>query len=113
MVREIRGLGQLNAIEFGPPRSLRFRVTFETFNKIHPAIFGQILVMHLFRDHGILTQVCGNNFTVLKIAPPLIATDAQLDELTSAVGTVVELMHRSSSFWSEALGIAQRVFTSI
>jgi ornithine--oxo-acid transaminase len=113
MVREVRGLGLLNGIEFGPPRSLRFRVMFETFNKIHPAIFGQILVMHLFRDHGILTQVCGNNFTVLKIAPPLIVTDAQLDELTSAVGTVVELMHTSSSFWSEALGIAQRVITSI
>jgi ornithine--oxo-acid transaminase len=113
MVREIRGLGLLNGIEFGPPRSLRFRVMFETFNKIHPAIFGQILVMHLFRDHDILTQVCGNNFTVLKLAPPLIATDAQLDKLTAAVGNVVELMHRSSSFWSEALGIAQRVITSI
>jgi ornithine--oxo-acid transaminase len=53
------------------------------------------------------------NFTVLKIAPPLIATDAQLDELISAMETVVELMHTSSSFWSDALGIAQRVIASI
>jgi ornithine--oxo-acid transaminase len=113
MVREIRGLGLLNAIEFGPPRSLRLRVAFETFNKIHPAVFGQMLVMRLFRDHGILAQICGNNFRVLKIAPPLIVSDAQLDEFVTALGNVVELMHTSAAFWSEALGIARRAFASI
>ena len=35
-------------------------------------MFGQVLVMRLFRDHGILTQICGNNFMVLKVAPPLV-----------------------------------------
>ena len=38
-------------------------------------MFGQVLVMRLFRDHGILTQICGNNFMVLKVAPPLVATE--------------------------------------
>jgi hypothetical protein len=27
--------------------------------------------MRLFRDHSILSQMCGNDFMVLKIAPPL------------------------------------------
>jgi ornithine--oxo-acid transaminase len=113
MISEIRGQGLLNAIEFKAPRSFKFRVAFEAFAKIHPAIFGQILVMRMFRDHGILNQVCGNDFMVLKISPPLNITDAQLDCFVSAVTRVVDLMHTSGSFWSEALGIAQRVVRSI
>ena len=71
MFGEVRGLGLLNAVEFRPPKTLKLRIAFEAFSKLHPALFGQILVMHLFRDHGILSQVCGNDFMVLKISPPL------------------------------------------
>ena len=113
MISEIRGLGLINAIAFKAPRSFKFRLLFETVALIHPAIFGQIVVMRLFQDHGILSQVCGNDFMVLKISPPLVINDAQLDRFVSAVEQVVELMHTSSSFWSEALGIAQRVVRSI
>jgi ornithine--oxo-acid transaminase len=113
MISEIRGLGLLNAIEFKAPRSLKFRIPFETFAKIHPAIFGQIVVMRMFRDHGILNQVCGNEFMVLKISPPLVINDEQLDRFVLAIEQVVDVMHTSSSFWTEALGIAQRVVGSI
>jgi ornithine--oxo-acid transaminase len=113
MISDIRGLGLLSAIEFKPPRAFKFRVPFETFAKIHPAIFGQILVMRMFRDHGILNQVCGNEFMVLKISPPLVITDQQIDRFVAAVEDIVYLMHTSAGFWSEALGIAQRVVRSI
>jgi ornithine--oxo-acid transaminase len=108
MVSAVRGLGMLSGIEFAAPRSLRLRAAFEGFRLIHPAMFGQILVMRMFRDKGILTQICGNNFMVLKVAPPLVVTDAQLDEFVDAVRDVVDLMHNSTSFWSEALGLARR-----
>ncbi|MGH9643113.1 MAG: aspartate aminotransferase family protein [Terriglobales bacterium] len=108
MVKAIRGEGLLCGIEFRAPRQLRLRIAYEAFMKIHPAMFGQILVMRLFRDHGILTQICGNNFTVLKAAPPLIATDEQIQAFADAVRDVVELAHSSASFWSEALGLARR-----
>ena len=113
MIGDIRGLGLLNAIEFKAPRAFKFRVAFETFAKIHPAIFGQILVMHMFRDHGILCQICGNNLMALKISPPLMVDDAQLDRFVSSLAQVLDLMHTSGKFWSEALGIAQRVVKSI
>jgi ornithine--oxo-acid transaminase len=113
MISEIRGLGLLNAIEFKAPRSLKLRIPFETFAKIHPAIFGQIVVMRMFRDHGILNQVCGNEFMVLKSSPPLMINDEQLDRFVLAIEQVVDAMHTSSSFWTEALGIAQRVVGSI
>jgi ornithine--oxo-acid transaminase len=108
MVKEVRGLGMLSGIEFQPPRKLGLRLAFESFRRIHPGMFGQVVVMRLFRDHGVLTQICGNNFMVLKAAPPLVVTESQLNEFVSAVRATVELAHTSPSFWSEALGMARR-----
>src|SRR5580693_532906 len=109
MVKEVRGAGLLNGIEFTAPRKLLLRVPFEAFMKIHPGMFGQVVVMRLFRDHGFLTQICGNNFMVLKAAPPLVVEEREIDEFADAVGNVVELMHSSTSFWTEPLGLARRV----
>jgi ornithine--oxo-acid transaminase len=111
MVKAIHGKGLLVGIEFQAPQSLRLRIPFEAFVRIHPAMFGQILVMRLFRDSSILTQICGNNFMVLKAAPPLVVTEAQIDEFVKAVADVVALAHSSGSFWSEALGLARRAMS--
>lgn len=107
MVKEIRGVGLLNGIEFTAPKKLTLRIPFESFAKIHPGMFGQVLVMRLFR-RNFLTQICANNFMVLKLAPPLVIEEAQIDELVDAVASVVELMHSPGSFWTEALGLARR-----
>jgi ornithine--oxo-acid transaminase len=108
MVKEVRGMGLLNGIEFVPPKKLAFRVLYEAFNKIHPAMFGQIVVMRMFREKGMLTQICGNNFMVLKAAPPLTATSEQLDEFVRAIRDVVEMAQTSPAFWTEALGMVRR-----
>lgn len=108
MVKEVRGVGLLNGIEFQTPSRLRLRLPFEAFMKIHPGMFGQVAVMRLFRERGILTQMCGNNFMVLKAAPPLVVSEAQIDAYVDAVHGIVDLMHTSGSFWSEALGLARR-----
>jgi ornithine--oxo-acid transaminase len=109
MVQEVRGAGLLNGIVFTAPRKLSLRAPFEAFRKIHPAMFGQLVVMRLFRDHGVLTQICGNNFMVLKAAPPLIVDEGHVNEFVGAMTAVAELMHTSASFWTEALGLARRV----
>ncbi len=112
MVKDVRGLGLLMGIEFQPPSQLRLRIPYQAFAAIHPALFGQIVVMRLFRDFGFLTQICGNNFMVLKVAPPLVATDKQLDAFLGAVREVVELANSPGAFWSDALGLARRAFRS-
>ena len=108
MVREIRGLGLLSGIEFQAPSSTHLRILFEAFRAIHPGMFGQVIVMRLFRDWDILTQMCGNNFMVLKIAPPLVVTHQQIDSFVDAITGVVDFMHSPGAFWSEALGLARR-----
>lgn len=109
IVKEVRGEGLLCGIEFTAPRQLRQRAAFEAFRRIHPAMFGQTIVMRLFRDHGILTQVCGNHFMTLKAAPPLVVEEIQIDAFVRAVREVAEEACHSMSFWSEALGMAKRL----
>jgi ornithine--oxo-acid transaminase len=109
MVQEIRGEGLFTGIVFRAPHKLSLRIAYEGFAKIHPAMFGQVLVMRLFRDHGVLAQICGNNFTVLKLVPPLIISKPQIDEAVQAIYEVVRLAHSPTVFWSEALGLARRV----
>ena len=109
MIKDVRGLGLFCGVEFGAPTQLRLRIPFEGFLRIHPGMFGQMVVMRLFNEMGVLTQMCGNNFLVLKIAPPLVATEEQIDEAVSAVRHVVEMIHSSMAFWSDALAMARRV----
>src|SRR5205807_7486354 len=97
MVKEVRGVGLMSGIEFVAPQQLRLRIAFEAFRKIHAGLFGQMLVMRLFREKSILTQICGNNFMVLKVAPPLVVTAQQCDEFVSAVADVVDAVHSSSA----------------
>ncbi len=66
-----------------------------------------MVVMNLFQ-RDILTQMCGNSFIVLKTAPPLIVEETQIDIFVAAVAEVVELVHSSGSFQSDALGMARR-----
>jgi ornithine--oxo-acid transaminase len=112
MVKQVRGVGLLMGIEFRTPSQFRLRIPFQAFGAVHPAMFGQIVVMRLFRDFGFLTQICGNNFMVLKVAPPLVVTDVQLNAFVRAIRDVVELAHSPGAFWSEALGLARRAFRS-
>ncbi len=108
MIREVRGAGLLNGIEFMAPRSVKLRLAFETFKRIHPGMFGQMVVMRMFREKDVLTQMCGNNFMVLKVAPPLSVTKEQVERFVRSAREVVELIHSSGTFWTEAVGLAQR-----
>ncbi|KAB2834187.1 MAG: aspartate aminotransferase family protein [Candidatus Dadabacteria bacterium] len=112
MVRGVNGLGMLNGIEFTEPKRLKLKIPYETFRKIHPGMFGMLVVMRLFREKNMLTQICGNNHMVLKVAPPLVVTDAQIEEFAAGVGDVLETVHTKTSFWSEALLMARRALGS-
>ena len=71
-------------------------------------MFAQVPVMRLFRNHEILTKICGNNLQVLKAAPPLVVSNSQMDEFLAAIVEVIDHMHTSDSFWKDALGLARR-----
>jgi ornithine--oxo-acid transaminase len=108
MVKAVRGKGLLNGIEFQAPSSLGLRMSYAAVQSIHAGLFGQMLVMRLFRNQNILTQICGNNFMVLKVNPPLTVSETQIDEIVDGIENVVHDIHSSSAFWTDALGLARR-----
>jgi ornithine--oxo-acid transaminase len=87
VVRDVRGLGLLCAIEFEePPGGSR---TWKLLERIQPGLFSQLVVVPLFRDHRILSQVAGHGLNVLKAIPPLVVTEEDLDWFVSALEETV------------------------
>ncbi|MHB1701863.1 MAG: aspartate aminotransferase family protein [Acidobacteriaceae bacterium] len=112
MVKDVRGEGLLCGIAFQAPRSLSMRLSFEAFKAIHPGLFGQMVVMRMFKDKNILTQICGNNFMVLKVAPPLIVSEKQIARFVDSITGVIASMHSSSAFWSDAIALGKRALSA-
>jgi ornithine--oxo-acid transaminase len=108
MVEGVRGLGMLNGIVFRRPRSFWMKGLFDSFSRVHAGMFGQMLVSELFRRERMLTQMCGNNFMVLKVAPPLTASGDPVDRFVDAVERVMERVHAGPGFWTSSLAMVGR-----
>ena len=92
VVRDVRGLGLMWAIEFEePPGGSR---TWKLLERIQPGLFSQLVVVPLFRDHRILSQVAGHGLNVVKALPPLVVTEDDLDWFVSAVEETITRAER-------------------
>ena len=92
VVRDVRGLGLMWAIEFEEPEG--GSRTWKLLERIQPGLFSQLVVVPLFRDHRILSQVAGHGLNVLKALPPLVVTDDDLDWFVSALEETVTKAER-------------------
>jgi ornithine--oxo-acid transaminase len=82
-VRDVRGLGLLWAIEFDePPRGSR---SWRMLERVQTGLFAQLVVVPLFSDRKILTQVAGHDSNVIKILPPLVLSEADVDWFVGAL----------------------------
>src|SRR4029078_10345731 len=70
VVKDVRGLGLIWAIEFEEPAGAS--CSWRMLERVQPGLFAQLVVAPLFSDHKILTQVAGHDSNVIKILPPLV-----------------------------------------
>ncbi len=89
IVREVRGLGLIWAIELGPPSGRAARRLWESIERRQPGLFAQTITVPLFRDHRILTQVAGHHMNVVKALPPLVITEQELRWFAGALEEVL------------------------
>jgi ornithine--oxo-acid transaminase len=83
VVADVRGIGLMWAIEFQePPGGSR---TWKLLERIQPGLFSQLVVVPLFRDHRVLSQVAGHGLNVLKAIPPLVLSEEDVDSFVSAL----------------------------
>jgi ornithine--oxo-acid transaminase len=89
IVRAVRGLGLMWAIELGPPSGRASRAVWEAIERRQPGLFAQMVIVPLFHRHRILTQVAGHHMNVVKILAPLIIEESELRRFVSALEDVL------------------------
>jgi ornithine--oxo-acid transaminase len=87
VVKNVRGLGLIWAIEFEEPSggSRSWRV----LERVQRGLFAQLVVVPLFSEHKILTQVAGHDSNVIKILPPLVLSEDDVDWFVEALDTTL------------------------
>jgi ornithine--oxo-acid transaminase len=108
IVREVRGLGMIWGLELGPPAGFAARRVWEAIERRQPGLFAQMVVVPLFHEHRILTQVAGHRINVIKALPPLTTTEDDLRWFATALGSVLtdaeQRMFRSYASLGFSLG---------
>ncbi len=93
-IKEVRGKGLMIAIEFHEPPQLRGKIAWRLMHKIDQSLFTQIVVVPLLSQHRVLTQVAGHHMDVIKILPPLIITEKEIDRFVHALDETLDECQR-------------------
>jgi ornithine--oxo-acid transaminase len=101
MFHEVRGKGLMIGLQFGPPQSKTLRRRFNALERLRPAIFSQMMVVPLFHRHRILTQVAADNVNIIKLLPPLICGQEEIDYFVGALDDVLQDAHSGSGLLLE------------
>jgi ornithine--oxo-acid transaminase len=105
VVRDVRGLGLMWAMEFGEPESGSF--AWRVMERMQTGLFAQLVVVPLFTRHRILSQVAGHDLPVLKGLPPLVLDEQDIDTFVGALDDVIAKAARPARVAGLALRAAR------
>lgn len=83
-IKEVRGKGLMIAIEFHEPPQARLKIAWRLLHRIDPSLFPQMVIVPLLSKHRVLTQVAGHNMDVIKILPPLMIGETEVEYFVKA-----------------------------
>jgi ornithine--oxo-acid transaminase len=97
VVRDVRGLGLMWGIEFGPPEGRGARSLWNAIERGQPGLFSQLVTVPLFHEHRIFCQVAGHRMNVIKALPPLVVEESEIRRFAAALEEVVAQAERLPS----------------
>src|SRR5919204_397541 len=101
LMKEVRGKGLMIGVEFGPPKSLRLKASWNLLETANKGLFCQLITVPLFKDHKILTQVAGHGSHTIKLLPPLTITEEDCNWIERAFDDVIAGSHKvPGAIWS-------------
>src|SRR5438132_13943121 len=95
LLKEVRGKGLLIGVEFGRPKSLRLKASWNVLETASKGLFCQLITVPLFKDHKILTQVSGHGSHTIKLLPPLTITEDDCKWIETALDAVIASSHNA------------------
>ena len=112
-MKEVRWRGLMMGIEFGPPRSLTLKAAWTLMHTLDKSLFPQAAIIPLLDKHHIITQVAGHNIDVVKLLPPLVITEKDVDWFLKAFEDVLAQMHKfPGPAWDVISDIGKMVVTN-
>ncbi|WP_190196506.1 aspartate aminotransferase family protein [Streptomyces djakartensis] len=99
MLADVRGRGLMVGIEFGRPKSLKLRSRWAMLQAARKGLFAQMVVVPLLQKHRILTQVSGDHMEVIKLIPPLVIGEREVDRFVDAFTAVMDDAHDGGLVW--------------
>ena len=101
MFHEVRGKGLMIGLQFGEPESPALRRRFKALEHLRSAMFSQLIVVPLFHRHRIITQVAADNVNIIKLLPPLICGQREIDYFVGALDDVLRDAHSGAGLLGE------------
>jgi ornithine--oxo-acid transaminase len=101
LVSDVRGKGLMIGVEFGAPRSLKLKASWNLLETANKGLFCQLITIPLFKEHQILSQVAGHASHTVKLLPPLVLTPEDCEYIIKAFEAVIAASHRvPGAVWS-------------
>jgi len=108
IIKEVRGLGLMIAIEFQAPSSFAGRLSWNLLHKADPALYAQMIATGLLSQYRVLSQVAAHGMDVLKILPPLMIGEREVDRFVTALDGVLK---SCEGFPTPVFGLGKNFFT--
>lgn len=93
-MHEVRWRGLMIAIEFAKPKSFGLRTGWDIAHRMDKSLFPQAITMPLIQEHGMITQVAGHHIDVVKLLPPMVLSDTDVNDFVNAFDQVMKNLHR-------------------
>jgi putrescine aminotransferase len=91
MIKKVRGRGLMVGLEFYEPTKGWFtKLSGGIINKLSKEYFASLIASELLNEHRIITAYTLNNPNVIRLQPPLVVTEEELDKVVKALEEICE-----------------------
>jgi ornithine--oxo-acid transaminase len=91
---------------------LKLRAGWNTLQAARHGLFAQMVVVPLFQRHRILTQVAGDHMDVIKLLPPLVIGEPEVERFIESFDAVMADAHRGTGLmWDFGRTLVKQALT--
>lgn len=110
IIKEVRGQGLMIGIEFVEAEGVLDTLTGGRLNQVSKEYLGAMVAGELLNKHRVITAYTLNNPNVIRMEPPLIVTQAEMDRVLNGLD---DILQREGSFFKMTLASTGTMIKSL